>query len=135
MIVAPVGIWDKDDTLPLVRHGNSSQSTVVSERAGGGIQGEAITLTTIDRLVAQHGLSRVDLIKMDIEGAEIPAIRGAAETIRRFKPRLSLAAYHTPEDLAGVPAAVRAIRDDYVLTPARCLPVSGGNVIPNLYFE
>ncbi|RME94536.1 MAG: FkbM family methyltransferase, partial [Bacteroidetes bacterium] len=35
-----------------------------------------------------RNLDRVDVIKMDIEGAELPALRGSLELIRRFRPEL-----------------------------------------------
>jgi FkbM family methyltransferase len=47
-----------------------------------------VELTTIDEECRRLGIGKVDLIKMDIEGSEGPALRGAADTIRRFHPRL-----------------------------------------------
>jgi len=44
----------------------------------------------LDDYVNEHGLERVDLIKLDIEGAEWFALRGAVETIRRWRPTLLL---------------------------------------------
>ena len=43
-------------------------------------------VTTIDDLVAGQGLPRVDLIKIDIDGYDLRALRGAARTIERFGP-------------------------------------------------
>ena len=40
------------------------------------------------------GLQRLDLIKMDIEGAEIQAVRGAVGTLTRLRPHLAIASYH-----------------------------------------
>ena len=44
----------------------------------------------------------VDLLKMDIEGAELPALAGATRTLARA-PDLAVAAYHRPEDLVTLP--------------------------------
>jgi len=44
----------------------------------------------------------VDLIKMDIEGAEISALRGCTRTLAGM-PDLAIAAYHRPEDLVALP--------------------------------
>ena len=60
----------------------------------------------LDAIVARFGLPRVDFIKMDIEGSEKQALAGAAQTLKRFKPRMALAAYHKPEDPAAIPALV-----------------------------
>lgn len=48
-----------------------------------------------------HG---VTYIKLDIEGAEVDALRGARETLLRDRPILAVAVYHRPEDLWSVPA-------------------------------
>ena len=52
---------------------------------------------------------------IDVEGAEREAILGAAETIRRCRPKLLLAAYHRSEDLFALSQLVFSIRSDYQL--------------------
>jgi FkbM family methyltransferase len=69
---------------------------------GWGDSAAAIT-TTIDDLVAERDLDRVDFIKMDIEGAELQALRGAERTLREHRPKLAIAAYHLADDLATLP--------------------------------
>ena len=54
----------------------------------------------IDEVVAALKLGKVDFIKMDIEGAERHALRGALETLRRFSPTMALCTYHRAEDRA-----------------------------------
>lgn len=66
---------------------------------GAGPVEQIVTTTSIDALVASGELDRVDFIKLDIEGAESRALKGAEETLRRFRPRLALAAYHDFEDM------------------------------------
>ncbi|MBN1120295.1 MAG: FkbM family methyltransferase [Anaerolineae bacterium] len=41
---------------------------------------------TVDSIVAEHDLSALDLIKIDIDGPELEALRGAAESIRKYRP-------------------------------------------------
>lgn len=60
-----------------------------------------VPVTTVDAVVEERGLDRVDLVKIDIEGAEELAMEGAKETIRRFRPKWTVASYHT--DHTGVP--------------------------------
>jgi len=45
---------------------------------------------TVDEIVAGEKLPRVDFIKIDVEGAEMLALRGALQTLRKFRPSLSL---------------------------------------------
>ncbi|MCX7824006.1 MAG: FkbM family methyltransferase, partial [Verrucomicrobiae bacterium] len=48
--------------------------------------GPEVPLTTIDKLVGELGLERVDFIKMDIEGCEGRALRGMLGLLRRHRP-------------------------------------------------
>lgn len=49
---------------------------------------EPVEAVRLDDLVRGEGLTRVDVIKMDIEGGEMAALRGMGETLKRFKPAL-----------------------------------------------
>lgn len=45
----------------------------------------------------------VDLVKLDIEGSEIAALRGARRILSTYKPDLAIAGYHRPLDLVEIP--------------------------------
>lgn len=60
---------------------------------------QQVPLRSIDSLVRSGDVARVDYIKMDIEGSEMDALRGAHETIQRFQPKLGISLYHNPNDL------------------------------------
>jgi FkbM family methyltransferase len=76
--------------------------------------GEARAPTdTIDSLVARGQVDRVDFIKLDVEGAELNTLHGAEGTLRRFRPRLALAAYHKADDLAVIPAYLDGLQLGY----------------------
>lgn len=49
-----------------------------------------------------HVKEAVDCLKMDIEGAESPALVGCKEVLRNFQPDLAIAAYHRPEDFVDL---------------------------------
>lgn len=72
-------------------------------------------LVRIDDMVRELGLERVDCIKLDVEGAELSALRGAEDTIRRFAPRLIICLYHQPEDLVTIPLYVKSLNPAYRL--------------------
>lgn len=59
--------------------------------------------TTIDHVVRERQLGRIGMIKMDIEGAEPAALRGAEVTLRRDRPQLAIALYHSLHDFAEIP--------------------------------
>jgi FkbM family methyltransferase len=49
----------------------------------GGAPGQAgrVGVTTLDQIVPAIGVSRIDLLKIDVEGAEVDALRGATRTL------------------------------------------------------
>ncbi len=113
VIVYPKGVWDKDEMLTLhVDPNNSAADSFLIEREGHKDEAK-IPLTTIDKLVAELQLSRVDFIKMDIEGAEVRALQGGRATIARDHPRLALSTYHAAGHPVDVPKAVLAAWDGY----------------------
>jgi hypothetical protein len=79
-----------------------------------------VRVTTIDRMVAELELPRVDFISMDIEGAEKPALRGALDTLRKFRPRMAIASEHLPDDTVAIPQTVRAMVPDYAVICGQC---------------
>jgi len=74
---------------------------------------QAVTVTTIDELAAQHKLPRIDFIKMDIEGAEGAALRGAEQSIKRWRPKLAISLYHRPTDIWELPLLIDSLGVDY----------------------
>ena len=67
----------------------------------------------LDTYVLRKNLPRVDYIKLDIEGAELDMLHGAAKTISRWKPKMAISAYHKPEDLWTLAGYVKSLRSDY----------------------
>lgn len=51
---------------------------------------QTVKLLTLDSFVAEHGLTRIDFIKADVEGWELHALRGGEQALARFKPVLYL---------------------------------------------
>ena len=61
------------------------------------------------------GNEAVTFIKYDLEGADIPALKGAEKTIKRCKPKLALSIYHNIEDLWEIPLMVKEMVPEYKL--------------------
>lgn len=73
----------------------------------------ATRIETIDAFVAEHAPSSVDLIKLDVEWAEVAALEGARETITAHRPKLAIACYHGNDQIAAIPAAIDALGVPY----------------------
>jgi hypothetical protein len=52
---------------------------------------------TLDQLVRELALPRVDFIKCDAEGYDLDIIRSAEATLRRDRPRLAICTYHADD--------------------------------------
>jgi FkbM family methyltransferase len=124
VIVYPKGVWNKDDELELST-GSEWASTASSVALDRGSKGLKVPLTTIDKLVAELNLPAVDFIKMDIEGAEMEALEGAFETVRRFHPRMTVSLEHRPSDVDRIPALVHRLWPEYLAECGPCTNVSG----------
>ena len=96
-----LGIWDSecDITYSIDRF----QSTV------GDGEGKAHVVALDDML----GNAPVSYIKMDIEGAEPRALKGARRIIQAQKPRLAVCVYHHIRHLWEVPLAIHELAPDY----------------------
>ncbi len=68
---------------------------------------------TIDELVNRRNLNRVDMIKLDIEGAELQALKGAMTTLCRFRPNLVVALYHSSQDFDAIPRFIDSMQLGY----------------------
>lgn len=74
--------------------------------------GTASTIS-IDDFVKLNNINAIDFIKMDIEGAEPMALKGAIETIKRFRPKLAIAIYHSMDDFVNIPNWILNLGLDY----------------------
>ena len=71
-----------------------------------------IEVTSIDSVLKGQ---KVTFIKMDIEGSEWEALKGARESIQKWHPILAISAYHKPEDIITLPALIKEIEPGYKL--------------------
>lgn len=73
----------------------------------------SVEQTTIDKLISDYNLYGNGIIKMDIEGSEMDALKGAEKTIKELKPQLAIAIYHGYENAKECARILQSLRDDY----------------------
>ena len=79
-------------------HGNTLDLSRVTQSASK--NGDLIGLP-LDDLVAEVALRRVDLVKIDVEGAELEVLEGAQRVLREFQPSLFVECHRILSDVIG----------------------------------
>jgi FkbM family methyltransferase len=93
-------LWSISDKTLFVEGRGPSTRVVTSSRDPAA---KEIRTLSIDDLVYNENLDRIDFIKMDIEGAELEALNGGINTIQHYKPKLAISIYHNMHDFWMIP--------------------------------
>lgn len=101
------GLGERKEKRFFIEHRDGSSMT---DQAQGNLECD---MTSIDAFMAEHKIRRLDCIKLDVERCEAAVLRGAAETIEKFRPKLIVCLYHQPEDLMDLPEYVRTLVPEY----------------------
>lgn len=96
-----------------------------------------LPVSTIDKMAAELSLTRVDFIKMDIEGAEKNALMGSRSVIAKHLPSISIATEHLDDDQKAIPALLQNISAGrYSVNLDYCLFVSDFTARPQaIHFD
>lgn len=89
---------------------NAANHVVPSDRAHASAGEEAVRQTTLDSVVREHDLTRLDLLKIDVEGFELSVLRGAQQLLKTLKPAVMMEIEHRwttrygyePQELFGL---------------------------------
>ena len=98
----PCGVSDKYEILTFSGGGEGG---AISESGS-----QRIVTVSLDQILP-HG--KIDFLKLDIEGAEAMALRGARELIKRNRPVIALSLYHLPKDPWELPTLLQELCEDY----------------------
>lgn len=112
------GLWSAPAALPFAVWHGTSASAVSGE---GGVSVEGVTV--------DHLAPDATFIKLDVEGAELYALKGAVETIRRNRPKLAVCVYHKPGDLFEIPLFIKSLVPEYRLYLRQHQPVACETVL------
>jgi len=128
------GVWDTRTALALSEDaGENSGIDSFIVKVPGGRTLPGIPVMPLDDIVLDLHLDRVDFIKMDIEGSERHALRGAEQTLRRFKPRMAICVYHLPDDPEVIPQVVAQAQPTYRIA-AKDVEADARRVRPKVFF-
>lgn len=94
----PCGVWSKTEILKFSSGGGESSSI----QDDGNISIQCLSLDET-LLGVKPGF-----LKMDIEGAEIEALKGSENTIKKYKPALAISLYHRPDHLFAIPLLINS---------------------------
>ncbi len=108
--LVPRGLWSGETEQVFNEVDNYGSSSFVIGKGDG--KEQVILTTSID--VVANG-EPVTFIKMDIEGAELEALKGAQETIKKYRPTLAISIYHKPEDIVQLPQFIKSLVPEYKL--------------------
>lgn len=107
--IVPKALWSETKVLWMNMKG-SCGSSITAETGGGDLQ--AVEAAALDDFYKDIP---VTFLKMDIEGAELEALRGAARVISETHPKLAVSIYHKPEDIWTLPKQILEYYPGYQL--------------------
>lgn len=102
VIAYNLGVSDKKETVKF--KSNQGLTSLISEDGD-----TEIIVDCIDDVINLP----ISIIKMDVEGQEMPALIGAKNTILKNLPILLISLYHKPEDLFTIPLYVNELSNNY----------------------
>jgi FkbM family methyltransferase len=104
-------LWSNSGTqFSAIESGPGSRLSNVTDDAK---HTQPFSTISIDDFVAQNKIGKIDFIKLDIEGAELEALKGAVETLTKHKPRLAICLYHKNSDFWEIPRFLKELVPQY----------------------
>ena len=103
------GVGEKNEKVSFKQNGNVGSKVVNTQIEGDICQVEVVSLDTIPEC------QNASFIKMDIEGSEYMALRGAEQLIKRNKPKLAVCLYHSDADMIRLIELIHSFVPEYKL--------------------
>ena len=108
-------LYDEQTTLNFHKYeGIEAPGSFVSKKNSNIPNDYSVKAISIDDFNSKFmSSSKIDFIKLDIEGAELKAILGCKQTLIRDKPKLAIACYHLIEHYWQIPQLIISINNNY----------------------
>lgn len=107
--VLPLGLWSSKKSLYFSSPEQSGAHYNCAISVAGDIE---IKVIGLDELCAEFNFVP-NFIKMDIEGAEVEALKSSVKTIKKHSPKLAICLYHDLDDLWNIPAFLHGQNNQY----------------------
>lgn len=134
--VHEVGLGDRDATLPFASNiaGNLGNSGFLDgqEHEAGTFETIQLPIRRADEAIRELDLSRIDFIKIDVEGLEEQIFSGLKETIHRFRPLLAFE-FHGHLTPAAAFEHIRGCLPGYIVADMAFAPDDSGALSTLLY--
>lgn len=105
--VFKAGLFDQNCGIGFCEYGAHSSRVTKEKKVD-----SSVSAVRLDDVLNNE---KVTFIKYDLEGADVPAIRGAEQIIKQYRPKLALSIYHNIDDLWVIPLLIKAYVPEYKL--------------------
>ena len=105
----PYGVWNESAALRFTSNDMAEEAGSCKISCSGDIE---VQVRRLDDMLKDK---KVTFIKMDIEGAELNALKGAENIIKKQKPKLAICVYHKPQDIWEIPKLILDFVPEYKL--------------------
>lgn len=122
VLVYKKGVGNENTVVYFKCKKSSDVSCVVSKKDNATSQIEIVRLDDIIK-------DGITFVKMDIEGMELDALRGAEEIIKKYRPILAISIYHKTEDIVEIPEYILSLDLGYKLYLRHYWECSGTDTI------
>lgn len=107
------GVWDHSSTIDFYT-GNSAGSRVQDVKNIFNMSSDSHLVSVPVRAIdSVTECSDLTFIKMDVEGSEMNALKGALQTIKKNRPKLAICIYHSDDDMVNIPEYLYSNLDNY----------------------
>lgn len=105
--IYPYGLWNENTKLSFYNSGDAGGARIIKEPSE---NTQIVNVVSLDNILDGE---KASFIKMDVEGAELTALIGAKETIKKYHPKLAISLYHKPEDIWEIPSYILPLNNEY----------------------
>lgn len=105
------GLSDRNAVVRFALGDADVRNHLVTDNLDSDLGGEEISTVALDNFSFDESCDLY--IKMDIEGSEMKALKGAEKLIRERKPNLAICVYHKPNDIVDIPLYLKSLVPEY----------------------